>query len=203
MAWCVHQVRGWDLRPPPLAGSRTSGHLIVLAGGRCVWDDWLQAKRLGFQGDLMAVNDVGCYIHDQLAHWVSLHKEYFPYWTFWRRNHAYNTPVRHTHAHVSVKRNIPEVDIWWDLEFPGGSSAMLAVLVGLAIGYDRILLCGVPLNRDGHFFEPPWQKSPEIDNYPDQIVWQMQREKTFENKVRSMSGKTQTWLGPPTEEWIR
>lgn len=73
-----------------------------------------------------------------------------------------------------------------------GSSALLGALVGIELGYKKIVLCGCPLegkNPKGHPYEV-FQKG-----------WK-EKENVVNEKVRSMSGWTKQFLGKPTIDWL-
>ena len=84
------------------------------------------------------------------------------------------------------------VDIVEPFRPPSGSSSLLGALTGLRIGYKRIILCGCPMTgkdaAGGSYetFRPGWEAV----------------KKELNGCVRSMSGWTQQFLGPPTEEWL-
>ena len=77
---------------------------------------------------------------------------------------------------------------------PSGSSAMLGTLAGLQMGYEKIILCGCPLNG----------KNLKGDNYVSfRQGWEDKKnKKAVLGKVKSMSGWTAELLGAPTEEWL-
>jgi len=68
------------------------------------------------------------------------------------------------------------------------------------LGYEEIILCGIPLDDAGHDGEPPWRRTNftrevagQINN-PENRFWKEARLKVFEGRVRSMSGRTREWL---------
>jgi len=84
------------------------------------------------------------------------------------------------------------VDLIIPCEPPTGSSALLGVLAGIRMGYEKIIVCGCPLigvndkNYDYANFQKGWTaKLNEIKNV-----------------TRSMSGWTRDLLGVPTKEWL-
>ena len=75
---------------------------------------------------------------------------------------------------------------------PSGSSALLGVQAALRLGYEKIILCGCPLegkNISGASYES------------FRAGWQA-RKSDLGDHVRSMSGWIREFLGPPTEEWL-
>lgn len=83
-----------------------------------------------------------------------------------------------------------------------GTSGLGAALVGVGLGYEKIVLCGLPLDDGPHNGEPHWRKcrfatseaAGSKDGGPDSH-WKRARDEGFDGKVRSMSGRTKDWLG--------
>lgn len=83
-----------------------------------------------------------------------------------------------------------------------GTSGLGAVLVSIGLGYEKIVLCGLPLDDGPHNGEPPWRRckfaSAEAAGPKDGGMnshWLRATTLAFEGKVRSMSGRTKEWLG--------
>ena len=80
-------------------------------------------------------------------------------------------------------------------------TASFASAIGLAMGYDKIILAGCSQAGDGHFYDPPWEEQKkDMECYLMQWKDNMQM---FRDKVKSMSGVTRDILGAPTEEWLK
>lgn len=94
----------------------------------------------------------------------------------------------HYQKHIGVDIVVP-LDVW-----EGGSSALLGVMAGIKLGYNKIVLCGVPLQgaNPGH---------PGADYSMFQGRW-TEIVSVLCNYVRSMSGWTRQLLGYPTAEWL-
>jgi hypothetical protein len=133
--------------------------------------------------DLIAVNDVGQFVNQDVEHWVTLHHAYMPGWMTFRKGHARNRPKTHSHMlpHKVKSPGQNGVDWWWTVVFGGGTSGLFAT--------------------SAHFFDPPWYRSPGVEDRQQEIVWTQSRDTHLHGKVRSMSGRTAGWLGPPDEEW--
>lgn len=161
-----------------------SGRLLVLGCARCVWDDLNAALGTGWESaDVMAVNDAISYCPGQVDHAYSDHVEFLQAWarrSRWR-------PDLHT-ATPGAPEGVRE---WpWPRH---GTSALGAVYTGLALGYDEIMLCGVPLDGTGHFYDPYWVGSPQFAG--EERYWRNAAERIFGGRVRSMSGRTKAILG--------
>ena len=62
------------------------------------------------------------------------------------------------------------------------------------------MLAGVPLDDGPHNGEPPWRKCTfQQDSPPTQVNshWKRAMELAFQGRVKSLSGRTRQWLGPP------
>ena len=130
-----------------------SGNLIIAGSAECLFEDYEKARKLFDKDeekyDIMAINFSGiCF--KGIVHLASLHADRIP--AFLRAAQLDND--RHIHTHTRLNNLvIPEVENDWTAEIPStsGSSALFGVRVGLRIGYDKIILCGVPLTKGGGF----------------------------------------------------
>ena len=112
--------------------------LIIVGTARCVWDDLSRSNLLS--ADIMAINDMICHYPFHLDYAFSLNKEMLNNWVEARQFPG--KPEKHS-------KHVPHVK----------SSGMNAVYCGLDLGYDEIIVCGVPLDNSGHYFDPPWKKT--------------------------------------------
>lgn len=94
------------------------------------------------------------------------------------------------HREKSTDRDLVNMII--PCEPPSGSSALLGVLAGIKLGYQKIIVCGCPLIgvNDKQYDYANFQKG-----------WTAKFEE-IKHKTRSMSGWTRELLGEPTEEWL-
>ena len=151
-----------DAYPPKMLDRFLNKRLIVVGGARCVWED---LALMGIRGgednngyDVMCVNDIIMHYPGKVMHFFSNDHRWMPKWIEARRElhtRKYGG-VRHTHSCGTGGAHT------WP--WPGhGSSALGAVYTGLAMGYTTIVLCGIPLDDSGHYFDPPWvQTRPAI-----------------------------------------
>ena len=183
---------------PDIAG-KYHGILIIASGGRCVWDDLEKAGMAKNHDEfphVMVVNDMIMYYPGKIEHAYSNNHSYIPRWVNARRDQLvtkYGIP-KHTHSNKKGGKHT------WP--WPGhGTSSLNAVYTGLALGYDEIWLCGVPLDDTGHWFEPPWIKSNFVAEVRDRDgtikYWGNARDHIFNGQVKSFSGRTKELLGEP------
>ncbi len=172
---------------------------LVLGGARSVYADVQAALDLGeFQG-AVACNDIGIVWPGALDAWVSLHVDNFRGWNN-RRLSAGRPPHKALYGHAFAPG--PDIIIT-PYKFQGqdnsGSSGLFALKVALVdLGFDKAVLCGIPMSADGnHFFDPrPWDAAQH-----HQKAWR-EALPQIENRARSMSGWTSTLLGKPDENWL-
>lgn len=121
------------------------------------------------------------------------------------------------HANWASKRDIPRKEFpsvtdWWGSDkSSGATSAGKAALIGLDLGFDKIILCGCPLDGSGYFpgecagiwkdpacqriGDPKKQHATTIRRYKARMA--DYAEKVFKGRVFSMSGYTRELLGAP------
>lgn len=162
---------------------------IVLGSARRVWLDLAEAG--GAQGrDVMAVNDIGMHYPGDLTHWYSNDAKMLGHWSDARRPGYSKAGALH-----SNNPGRQGVRVWDNLV--GGNSAVNAVCVALELGYERVIVCGVPLDETGHYFDPPWintsyNNEAEFDEWRRRVAY-------FAGRVTSMSGKTREILSGNTD----
>lgn len=175
--------------------------LLVVGGARCVWDDLAtipvkpDADNGGY--DVLCVNDIVMHYPGRVRHFYSNDHRWMSNWLNARRELLVRKfgPIQYTHSCRTGGQ--------YSWPWPGnGTSGLGAVYTGLAMGYERIVLVGVPLDDSGHYFDPPWRKSnfnQEVGTMNDgnMMYWQSAKTRVFKDKVRACSGRTRTLLGAP------
>lgn len=172
-----------------------SGPCIVVGGGRCVWNDIQRAQR--FARSVITINDITMHLPMKIDHVYSNDHLWLPKWKAARRDMLEKQfgETGPTHS------NTVGGDITWP--WPGhGSSGLGATYTALALGYSPVVLCGIPLDDSGHYFDPPWVESNFLREVPlkgnsTMKYWHDARERVFQGKVFSMSGRTRDLLGEP------
>lgn len=190
---------------PEIAGKYAGKQLVVCGDAAGVWDD-LEAlgcrvdHRHGCVGgpfDFMTINKLVEVFPGNIEHAYSNEPALLHKFIAARRSEyarEFQGPV-HTHA--------PQCGAAWRWPLGGhATSGLGGTLVGVGLGYDSIVLCGIPLDDGPHNGEPSWRKtlfSNEAADSADGMNrhWKRARDLAFGGKVRSMSGRTKTWLGAP------
>lgn len=199
---------GLPSKLPEIAGQYQGKSLIICGDAACVWldlelfgarDDSGRGKVHKPGWDLMTVNKIvevmpasaeHCYSNQSRVLRVALaarRDEYAREFTFEPHTHSCNEGAR------------------WHWPWGGhGTSGLGACFVALALGYERIVLCGLPLDDGSHNGEPHWRKttfasSEAAGNERDDRDghWKRAIELGFGGKIKSLSGRTRAWLGDP------
>jgi len=122
------------------------------------------------------------------------------------KNHPrVGSPITHTLGAVDW------VDIGWDVvDCPissdeilwHGSTALFGVLIGLAMGYRRIVLAGVPMDSKGHWYfeNEKWGPKWTMESYQ---AWFEFAGTDRAANVASMSGYTRLLLGEPCKYFYK
>ena len=171
---------------------------IVAGSARCLWPDLAQAQALAPHAAIIAVNVTAQFL-PRVDHIVSLHKD-LPGLLRILRVHMDMALKEHAPATITHSiRMAHGIDRVWDLPATGTSS-LLGARVALGLGYERVILAGVPLDSSGRFFDPPgvsqWDwDGPQGD--PTREAWRAAKDTEFGGAVFSLSGWTHTLLGEP------
>lgn len=193
---------------PGIAGSYKGKGLVVCGDAACVWADLEafgcrddsgrgRARKAGW--DFLTVNKLVETFPGSVEHCYSNEPSLLQKFIAARRSEyalEFGPPV---HSH-SIKEGVAHCWPWGG----HGTSGLGAVLVGLGLGYDRVVLCGLPLDDGPHNGEPPWRRTAFATSEAAGSVtddrdshWRRAIEAAFGDKVKSMSGRTREWLGAP------
>jgi hypothetical protein len=171
--------------------------------GACLWDD-LDAYDAQHEGDRMGINDASNFypmMHSRpLIHAVSLHPEFlwgycvYPDFVGAHRGFAplqSHAQFRHRAGNSQHPLNI------WPLQRDGGTSGPFGLIIGLLMGYENIILAGMPQDSSGYFYNPNMGTYFHHDAYIEE--WERLREAVpmVNERVRSLSGNTKKMFGAP------
>lgn len=201
--WELNGIRGRGQTPPRCAGN-FSGLALVIATGRCAWEDIEAFDIPRRKPAIIAVNNMILDYHDRVHHACSLHAEEPPLWV--RLRGQYGCDSNHVSTHAYRKSSDPQVmdcDYIWDIvgSALAGTSTLFAVAVALALGYSKVVVAGAPLDGTGHYYDPPKRETRQFMGNCRQ-EWVNAHEYFFNGRVRSMSGFTMDLLGYPSQDWI-
>ena len=196
--------------PKEIAGTYKGKKLAICGDASCVWDD---LEKLGcrydhgrggvasIEFDFMTVNKLVETFPGNIEHCYSNEPNLLKKFIAARRSEYTREFKGPVHIHSCSE------GAQWRWPWGGhGTSGLGATLVGLGLGYDRIVLCGMPLDNGAHNGEPSWRRcvfetseAAGPKNFPTtpNMHWKRAMELAFEGRVKSMSGRTKLWLGQP------
>jgi len=148
--------------------------LIIVGSGRCVWDD---LDLIPIDSDVMAVNDMIMHFPFKLTHAYSVDQYMLNAWVQARRP-EYKKRDGKIRLHCPFPCENAELQ---DLKVQA-NSGINAIYCALDLGYTDIKVCGVPLSSEGHYFDPPWVKTPYETTDHLQYC-------NFDERVEFMSGR--------------
>jgi hypothetical protein len=195
---------GADVFPlPKIAGTYKGRGLVVCGDAACVWQD-LEAfgcvSRVGRGSvwksgwDFLTVNKLVETFPGTIEHAYSNEPWLLEKFVAARR-FEYEKEFTGPHNTHSCNKGAR-----WRWPWSGrGTSSLGATLVGLGLGYETVVLAGVPLDNTAHNGEPHWRRcafDKEIEGLKNSH-WQEAMKVAFEGRVKSMSGRTRDWLGAP------
>lgn len=197
--------------PKEMLGAYKGKNLAICGDAACVWDDLEKLGCRSDQGkgkvasdkfDFMTINKLVEVFPGNIEHAYSNEPGLLNKFIAARRSEytrEFRGPV-HTHSCSDGTR--------WRWPWGGhGTSGLGGTVVGLALGYEQVVLCGMPLDDTGHNGEPSWRRTtfatseaagPAGKGFAGKdMYWKRAIENGFDGRVFSMSGRTKLWLGEP------
>lgn len=212
MPTAPEQLKGWSLVDygdlafplPEIAGRYAGKRLVIVGDGWNVWSDLdafgcaVQHRRgcVAKEGwDFLTVNKAVETFPGNIEHAYSNEPSLLLKFVAARRNEYTREFTGPVHLHSSNE------GVQWHWPWGGwGTSALGACFAGVGMGYEQIVLCGVPLDDGPHNGEPPWRKggfTREAASTVDGGVNHHWKRARGTGKIFSMSGRTREWLGAP------
>jgi hypothetical protein len=194
----------WKITYPERGPFRTRDVCLVVCTGRSVWDD-VKASNWdkGSGMDIMCVKDSFLYFPGNVMHAVSEHPNQLSQMNQLRQFRPKMKKFRTAKPLFHTAKGGDRFVHAWGFPEPG-CSGLMGVIVALLLGYPRIILAGCPLDSEGHFYDPPWYKSTNLERSFNQTSegprwWNKYNKMMFDNKVRAMSGRLRDYLGGPDD----
>ncbi len=193
----------WGAPPEIQAVSRPrypfehSGACLVVGTAWNMWNDLERAKSLRPKHKIFGVNRTGKFLKCDLM--FSFDRK--PIATFrWIQQDNFGEGHFTYHSWLpdneTTYDDFPAVDYWWANAGGGGTSSWGAARVALMMGFDEVILCGVPMSP-GPYVDgkeaPTFSSKQHVEN-SRQV---MEKDTWMHEAVRSMSGWTRELLGEP------
>lgn len=186
--------------------------LLAVGSAPCLFDDVQAALRLYPDASLMLINGA-CTSFRHAEHVLSGHTNKSRLFAAARAKAFPDGPSYRMHATLSYpaqKQENPDVTDWWSQEYvTGATSAGKAARIGLALGYDRVILCGCPMDAEAGYWEgeavvphdcarfnTAGNPRRVITRYRDKMA-ALAKQEPFKSRVFSMSGFSRQVLGAP------
>lgn len=173
--------------PLPRLAGKCKGPALVIGCARGVWDDLAAIGDRDFPGHVMAVNYMGIFYDRTPDHWSCAEAGQISHWQVIRRN-GHLIPF-----HSTAKA--PGVSHVWPIAPLRGTSGLFATVVTVLMGYAPVILCGMPLDGRGHFYDrgdtTTANLAPAVRQAWERLLPHLK------GTVFSMSGQTRDWFGAP------
>jgi len=172
---------------------------LILGCGPTVYRDYNKfiTEYNGVPYTVWAVNDIAAYFTKRIDHFVCIDKELIAPIKELRRQRHGNSDYK-THS-----LDGSDVDVTWNYNIRvARNSGLLAALAALHSGHKRVVLCGIPMDATGHFYELGARTKTDIyDTLINKSPWVSPLDK-FKSRIRSYSGFTRKRWGEPTHAWV-
>ena len=200
----------------PAYQHKHKGTLLVLGSAPCVREDLSDARYARPNSAIMAVNEAVKITRPNFI--ASLHCEKMAIFDAMARqmwgNKIWSTHSGNVTARGTERNDYKTVEYWWlTMKHCGGTSAWAAAMIGAAMGFEEIVLCGCPMNGgDGYFNAGDTARSTPSDprfgeKLPHSSLIKSAQDHIQKHKgtpeaalVSSMSGFTRDALGTPA--WL-
>lgn len=191
--------------------------MLVVGSAPCLFDDLAAAQRRCDGFETMLVNGAALAVEaaehvlaghtDKAEQFAAARDKAFPLAPPWLLHATYDDRKGRQPPRPSPVTN------WWPQSrfSSGATSAGKAARIGLAMGFERVILCGCPMDGSGYFpgesagigqlracqriGDPKKQQASTIRRYRDKMAELAAGE--FKGRVFSMSGFTREVLGAP------
>jgi hypothetical protein len=199
------------IRPKSNRPVRKHNMALICGDGRTLQDELQLFRRFGVEHDAFCVGrSLQSYIPfvawaPATVNYVWLDEQMFTY----ARDQVEDYVVKHSVFFDDKLK--PAIDMLWtdtegsELMEWDGTSAFFALQVALWMNYPKILLCGVPLNNEQHWYDDPEAKGPEWN--PETLrAWGrfsgVLHKRDDRDRIRSSSGYTRYLFGGPNVGWL-
>lgn len=189
-----------------LESVRLPAKAILCGSAATLIEEFELSRKHWTDAEVIVVNEAGRVIHAR--HLMTQHPEK----ALWFRERSLNPLITVHTAKNKSRATQAGIDVYWPdcttLATSGGS----AIAIALKMGFENIVLCGMPMNGgDGYFQGSAMQQdeprfgleSPESDyiqGYQRKLIEFSENEPEALERVRSLSGFTRELFGPPT--WL-
>ncbi len=200
MGWKRHGIEGRTDAFP--CGQVVDGGVLLVVGcGRHVWRDVEDFSAFGVPCHVALINDMILHfpILDgmDVRHLICIDHGDVEHFAFIRRHNLSS----HLERWTTHSGKGPCDCVWAFDNVEVYQSGAFASAIGLALGYDRIVLAGCPQDNGGHYYDPEGVETAHYSTRTFEMQWS-ENARIWQGRVRSLSGLTKKILGGPTSEWL-
>lgn len=181
----------------PAYPERHAGPVIVCGNAWCLLDDLSEARKIERFRDAPVIGVNGASAHLRLDFLFSRHPQHLRRWRAKQamRGHAFTV---HSGGAAEDAAVYPWVDYWWRDVGGQGTSTWSARKLARLLGFDEVVLCGMPLEVGGYC-----RGTKPAKHFRDErkIKWYREgvaKDERWHDGVTSMSGFTREFFGSPS-----
>lgn len=188
---------------------RRNDTVYISGDGQSLQEDTREFESWGVAHDLYAVNRSLIFHERQVDHWAAIDLEE----SMWFAENV-NPKVQNGRKIVRHTIGYSELayDIGWKMDYEfendyqrrvwAGNSGYFAILTAIHMGYKKIIIGGMGLKREPHWYEP---KDADGPNWAGIVYTQWMDFKMLvpeAERVKSMSGYSAFILGKASKDWV-
>jgi hypothetical protein len=175
---------------------------LVLGSALCLWKDIEAALDLSEFDGVVAAKGAGLRYPGVIDSWVSLHPDFFLKDVPLRLRLGYPAAlelVGHEGCNTQGVDGLIKLPYKFEGQRHSGSSGLFAIKRSFELGFDKVVLCGMPIDREAGKLDrgPVWQGSMNFRKGFEEALPHLR------DRVRSMGGWTKGLLGAPSAEWLK
>ncbi len=195
---------------------RNHSTVLITGDAKCLSQDLKEFESWDVPHDLYAVNRSLVFHQRQVDHWAAVDVEEAMWFTenVNPKIESSKPITRHCIGGEKATDNclgISIYDVYWLMDYPWeneyqkrvfvGNTGYFAVLTAINMGYEKIVLAGMPLDRTAHWYEQEVEEGPNWSGltYTQWIDFKMLH--PHADRVRSVSGYSAFILGQANKEW--
>ena len=169
---------------------------VILGGAKNVFDDYARATEMHDFDLVIGINNIVSEV-PEINHAVTMHPDKMAKWLEDRQANGF-PPI--PKLWTARERTIPEGHNYEILKNTRGGSGLLAIFVARYLNCQKIVLCGIPMERlEEHYHTAGQWKECKLYRR----IWEANESLKRNDDIRSLSGGwTQEQYGQPSLDWF-
>jgi len=202
---------------PPIESLREHDTVFITGDGKCLAQDVEEFTSWGIGHDIYAVNRSLIFHERQVLHWAAVDVEEATWFTQYVNGNVEprRRIIRHSiggETHFGNTDGVGLYDIYWTMDYQWeneyqrrvfvGNTGYFSVLTALKMGYSKVVLGGMPLNQDPHWYDPDDADGPNWTGLTYCQWMDFKMKHSGADRVRSLQGYSSFILGQATKDWV-